>query len=347
MRLLFLIFVSYILFPGFAEAQDKHFTQFYASPLTLNPALTGSSNGKYRAGLIYRSQWKGVLDNPFKTYAGSIDLKFRVLPKNPNKDYVGAGILFYSDKVAGIDFSNTQMALSGAYHKSLDPRDRQYLSVGIQLGLTQRNVNISKLTFQDQYNGLNGYTLASSEELPENNFGYPDLSVGINYTSAIGKNSRYFVGGALHHALSPKITFYRSGDVIGNARLYRKYSGQFSADLYLGNDISILPRFLFALQGPHMEINAGSNIKFKFNSYSPTSFHVGAWARPVRDEQSNIFLDAVVLMAGIEINNLVMGLSYDANISDLTTYRQGQNAFELSLVFIGEYENDEVMCPKF
>ncbi len=347
MRVLFLLIVVYTLFPTFVEAQDKHFTQFYASPLTLNPALTGSSAGKYRAGIIYRSQWKGVLDNPFKTYAGSIDLKFRVFPNNPNKDYVGAGILFYSDKVAGIDFSNTQMALSGAFHKSLDPRDRQYISAGIQLGLTQRNVNISRLTFQDQYNGIDGYTEISAEELPENNFGYPDLSLGVNYTSAIGKNSRYFVGGALHHALSPKITFYRTGDVIGQARLYRKYSGQFSADLYLGNDISILPRFLFALQGPHMEINAGSNIKFRMNNYSPVSFHLGAWARPVRDEKSNIFLDAVVLMVGVEVNSLVIGLSYDANISDLTTYRQGQNAFELSMNFIGEYENDEVMCPKF
>lgn len=347
MRLLFLLFVAYSFVPNLAQAQDKHFTQFYASPLTLNPALTGSSNGKYRAGIIYRSQWDGVLENPFKTYAGSIDLKFRVFPKNPNKDYVGAGILFYSDKVGGIDFSTTQMALSGSYHKSLDPRDRQYISAGIQLGLTQRNVNISKLTFKDQYNGLNGYTEKSSEVLPENNFGYPDISLGVNYTSAIGKNSQYFIGGALHHALAPTITFYRSGDVIGTSRLYRKYSGQFSADLYLGNDVSVLPRFLFALQGPHMEINAGSNIKFKMGDYSPYSLHVGAWARPVRDESSSIFLDAVVLMLGIEINSLVIGLSYDANISDLTTYHQGQNAFELSMNFIGEYENDEVMCPKF
>ncbi len=347
MRLFLLLFVGLWVMPHFAEAQDKHFTQFYAAPLTLNPALTGSTNGKYRAGIIYRSQWKGVLESPFRTYAGAIDLKFRVFPKNPNKDYVGAGILFYSDKVSGIDFSNTQMALSGAYHKSLDPNSKQYLSLGVQLGLTQRNVNISKLTFKDQFNGIDGYTLETQEILPENNFGYPDLALGLNYAASVGKYNRFFVGGAIHHVMRPKITFYRVGTRLGDARLFRKYSGQFSADLYLGNDISILPRFLFALQGPHMEINAGTNVKFKFNSYSPLSFHLGAWARPVRDEKSTVFLDAVVLMAGVEVGNLLLGLSYDANISDLTTYRQGQNAFELSLGFIGEYENDEVMCPKF
>lgn len=348
MRLVLLIVTLYALLPSFAQAQDKHFTQFYASPLTLNPALTGASAGKYRAGIIYRSQWKGVLDNPFNTYAGSIDLKFRVMPKNPSKDYLGVGILFYSDKVAGIDFSNTQMAISGAYHKSLDPRDRQYISMGVQLGLSQRNVNISQLTFQDQFNGINGYTIARSQEvLPENNFGYSDLSIGLNYAGAIGKNSHYYLGGAMHHVLAPKITFYRDEDAYGSARLFRKYSGQFSADLYLGRDVSVLPRFLVAVQGPHMEINAGSNIKFKFNGYSPYSFHLGAWARPVRDEKSQVFLDAVVLMTGIEMGGLIMGFSYDVSLSDLTTYQKGQNAFELSVVFIGEYENDEVMCPKF
>ncbi len=347
MRLLLLIVGLVGLFPVFGHAQDKHFTQFYASPLTLNPALTGAAAGRYRAGIVYRSQWKGVLENPFKTIAGAIDLKFRVFKRNPSKDYVGAGILFYSDKVAGIDFSNTQLALSGAFHKSLDPRDQQYLSAGIQLGLTQRNVNISKLTFRDQYNGFDGYTEGSSEELPENNFGYPDLSIGVNYSIAIRKVNHFYIGGAVHHITRPKISFYRLEEKLGEARLYRKYSGQFSGDIRVGRDVSILPRFLFALQGPHMEINAGSNIRFKFHDYSPYAFHLGAWARPVRDEKSDIFLDAVVLLAGIEINNLVFGFSYDANISDLATYRQGQNAFELSVSFIGEYENDEVMCPKF
>ena len=40
------------------NAQDIHFSQFYASPLTLNPAMTGFVNGDCRAGVIYRNQWK-------------------------------------------------------------------------------------------------------------------------------------------------------------------------------------------------------------------------------------------------------------------------------------------------
>ena len=47
-----------------ALAQDRHFSQFYSSPLTLNPALTGAFDGKYRVGTNYRDQWRGLLEQP-------------------------------------------------------------------------------------------------------------------------------------------------------------------------------------------------------------------------------------------------------------------------------------------
>jgi hypothetical protein len=56
-------------------AQDKHFTQFYAAPLALNPALTGALDGKYRVSTIYRDQWRKVLDEPIKTFAVGADLR--------------------------------------------------------------------------------------------------------------------------------------------------------------------------------------------------------------------------------------------------------------------------------
>ncbi len=40
------------------KAQDAEFTQFYAAPLNLNPALTGA--GKcHRITTNYRNQWSG------------------------------------------------------------------------------------------------------------------------------------------------------------------------------------------------------------------------------------------------------------------------------------------------
>ena len=42
-----------LVFSGFyvsSSAQDVHFSQFYESPLTLNPALCGVYNGRLRRG---------------------------------------------------------------------------------------------------------------------------------------------------------------------------------------------------------------------------------------------------------------------------------------------------------
>ena len=50
------------------SAQDAYFTQFYANPLELNPALTGAVEGTYRVSLSYRDQWSGLVDNPYKTF---------------------------------------------------------------------------------------------------------------------------------------------------------------------------------------------------------------------------------------------------------------------------------------
>ena len=40
--------------------QDPHFSQFFSSPLTLNPALTGKFDGVFRAAGNYRDQWPAI-----------------------------------------------------------------------------------------------------------------------------------------------------------------------------------------------------------------------------------------------------------------------------------------------
>ncbi|MGN6166347.1 MAG: type IX secretion system membrane protein PorP/SprF, partial [Flavisolibacter sp.] len=42
----------------FAFGQDLHFSQFFNSPLTTNPANTGFiPDGDFRLGINYRDQW--------------------------------------------------------------------------------------------------------------------------------------------------------------------------------------------------------------------------------------------------------------------------------------------------
>jgi hypothetical protein len=43
--------------------------------------------------------------------------------------------------------------------------------------------------------------------------------------------------------------------------------------------------------------------------------------------------DAIVPYAGLSFNNLTLGFSYDANVSQLSQMTTGTNAFEFSLTF--------------
>ncbi|MBK8965843.1 MAG: PorP/SprF family type IX secretion system membrane protein [Saprospiraceae bacterium] len=325
-------------------AQDQQFTQFYASPLMLNPGLTGAFEGRYRVGTIYRDQWKKVLDNPIRTFAVASDLRFDAPGKRVHDDAIGLGLMFFTDKVNVVDFSTTQIALSLAYHKSLSADNRQFLSLGIQGGLTQRNVNYESLEFQDEFDGLSGYVLPTGEVLPENNFAYPDFNVGLNYSARFGRTGAFFAGLAMHHIMEPRVSFY--GDDLPGEKLYRKLSAQVSANIPIGTSrTSFLPRVLFAQQGPHMQINAGANFRTALGKYGSTAFHIGGWLRPVRTE-SSFGLDAVVALVGIEFNNVLFGLSYDLNPNALS-FGQRQGAFEISIAYLGEYQNEEILCPKF
>ena len=51
-----ILFIAVLLVHGYSYAQDPHFSQFFASPLTINPANTGNFSGSLRAALNSRTQ---------------------------------------------------------------------------------------------------------------------------------------------------------------------------------------------------------------------------------------------------------------------------------------------------
>ena len=92
------------------------------------------------------------------------------------------------------------------------------------------HVNYEQLTFGDQFNGLNGYTFATDEDLPANNFSFGDLSLGINYSFTPKARTSIYAGFALHHFVTPQISFYSEeldddGNPIGDENLYPRISG--------------------------------------------------------------------------------------------------------------------------
>lgn len=349
------LFTVLFVFTTYLIAQDQHFTQFYASPLTLNPALTGAFSGKYRLAMIYRDQWRNVLDNPYITMGGAIDTRFQFSSqRRRTKDAFGAGVQFFSDRVPSVDLNTNQINLSGAFHKSLNRNANQFLSLGVQLGVGQRNVNYERLDFGDQFNGNNGYTEPTGEVLPENNFSYGDISVGLHYSSAPARGTGFFLGGAMHHVTEPQVSFFidkNPNDNVqfnGNNKLLRKYTAHLGLQIPLGERVQLLPRAMAHLQGPHLAANAGTNIRLLLNDLSGTALHLGSWVRSVRNEDARFSLDVAVGMLGLEFNNFLLGFSYDAGLNTLIngTGRR-RSAFEVSLAFLGQYEDDTVLCPSF
>jgi type IX secretion system PorP/SprF family membrane protein len=333
-----------------AIGQDNYFSQSYASPLLLNPSLTGAFEGRYRVSSIYRDQWSGALTNPYKTFSTAFDIKWGLGHSTARyKDQAAVGLLFYNDKAGALDFSTSQISVSAAYHKALDIRNTQYLSAGLQVGIAQKNVNFGNMNFEDQFNGATGYTEPTAENLPENNFAYFDYSVGLNYSlSPEYTRAKLFVGAAMHHFLSPSVSFFARSDDTGlqpENTLKKRYSLQISGFVPIADRAALLPRGSIDQQGDHRKIDAGTNLRINTSSYKNVAVHVGGYARSVTDFDNAQRLDAVVAMFGVEFNNVLIGVSYDINFDKIA--RSDRRSFELSVAYLGEYEDDIVLCPKF
>ncbi|MEZ4985521.1 MAG: type IX secretion system membrane protein PorP/SprF [Saprospiraceae bacterium] len=75
--------------------------------------------------------------------------------------------------------------------------------------------------------------------------------------------------------------------------------------------------------------------------------HIGAWARPTNDIGGKWNMDAIVTMLGLEHQNFLLGFSYDISPSQLGLNNRSRNTFEISAAYLGEYEDETVLCPKF
>ena len=78
-------------------AQDPVFSQFYSSPMSLNPALAGNGDANWRVVANHRSHWIGQGLDPLTTSSVSFDGKL-FKQKNNEINYIGGGLMFMQDK---------------------------------------------------------------------------------------------------------------------------------------------------------------------------------------------------------------------------------------------------------
>jgi type IX secretion system PorP/SprF family membrane protein len=206
-----------------ALAQDPNFSQFFASPLTLNPALTGKFDGVVRVAGNYRNQWP-TINNAFTTYTASVDagiLKGRI----PEFDQFGIGVLAFSDKSGNGALQNNFLGISTAYHKALDENGYNQFGVGFQGTFVSKTLNVKGLHFEDMLRS-DGFTGVTTESFSGSNLnvGYFDMNVGMLFNGSTDGLNNYYVGASMYHVTRPKETFLE-GNYIKDPRVTLQAGG--------------------------------------------------------------------------------------------------------------------------
>ncbi|MEO6732601.1 MAG: PorP/SprF family type IX secretion system membrane protein [Ferruginibacter sp.] len=316
------------------QAQDPHFSQFFASPLTLSPAFTGKFDGQLRLAANHRDQWPSI-PKAYVTTSASVD--FSILKnKIPEGDVFGIGFSGLSDQSADAALKLNYGSLSLSYHKAIDEDGYNTIGAGFQATYSSAILDFSKLTFEDQLR-QNGFTGTTMESLNNgSNQNYVDVNAGLLYSGSTDGTNNYYLGASVYHINRPNLSFI---DKVWNLspRVTIHGGGSFPiTDL-----LSINASAIHQIQNKATETLIGAAVSANVNgdAENPTNVYLGSWIR---------FNDAIIPYIGIEINGLRIGASYDINTSGLKAATSSRGGSEFSIIYIKKAAQSKgIPCPKF
>lgn len=295
-----------LLLKGFTGlSQDHLYSQFFNSPLYLNPALTGQFPADLRVNMIYRNQWSAV--------PGTLNYTSASIDYNVPRFGGGIGLLVTRSSEGTAYLNNTN--ISGLYSYSVGSEDF-VLSFGLQAGITNRSIDYNKLVFDDQLDAnlgiVSGSSSGAASTLPYNNRFYFDSGAGINLV--IGE---FDIGTALQHINQPNNSF-TGMPVKLPMRINSHVSYRMSLDPW--NDMDdddkpyLIPSVVFYHQAKFESYSIGMQYK-KRSVNVGLSYRSGAQTGPSSVVLSLIF-DIFVNKDGGE--KFRMGFSHDAAVQGLT-----------------------------
>jgi type IX secretion system PorP/SprF family membrane protein len=345
-RIILLSCALILVLEGAVTAQDPQFSQFYAAPLYLNPALAGGTN-QARAGLNYRNQWPSI-DANFTTLSAYFDYFI--------EDYnSGIGVILSQDREGLAGLRSLSLGLQYSYELSITKE--LGFRPGVQIGIFNRDVNFDKLTFGDQFDPNTGQLISQQTAetfQTQSARTFVDLSFGgVFFTksawlgvsawhltqpnqSLIGEESKLPVKLSLHGGFK----FYMKPGTTGSGVYARKA------------ERSISPAFQYRHQGEWDQMDLG--LYFTFEPLVLGTWYRGVPFKKVGDAVNN---ESIVLLIGFTQigakDAINIGYSYDYTISKLGTGSGG--AHEFSLVYTWPMRNprkppkDKLMipCPDF
>ena len=312
---LFLCFGSIEILNG----QDIHFSQYFNSPLSLNPAQTGNFEGDWRAFANYRDQWRAIA-YPFKTFSGGYDRKLSIQGHD-----IGIGGYVFNDK-SGIFLNCTQFYLSGSYRKSINDNN---FSGGLQVGYVMKSLNYDKITFPQNFDLAHNIfdPTVNPADYGKNQLSYLDINVGVGWSRKINKFEPE-VGLSFFHVNQPKESFYEnssSSKLAMRSAFFASVKTELSPTLYLKPGI-----LFYNLRGSRdMMIGSQAGFTIPGNRFNVKEVYGGLYLRNGLADPT----DAIIIMAGAQIRKIAVNVSYDLNISSMRVYNNYRGAFEISIIF--------------
>ncbi len=337
--------IPVLLFPLCrATAQDIHFSTIHASPLFLNPAMTGVINARGRGIAIARSQWQ-LNDSGYQSLLSSADTRlYKGLSGN---DDFGLGLQVTTDRAGDLQLSTTEAAFSVAYLKALNRQGDHLVSFGLKYALIQQRLDLNDLkVFQpDPF-------FEDPDFVPV--FRYFDLSLGLGWFYPVDRRNNLYLGAALFHLNSQTLSFERNRtQIIPGAYQYRKYVIHGGGTFNLKSGLDLLPSMVIAKQGPHYEMNVGAYLRLSkgrgMNINNDLALYAGLWGK-VASPGLNFQRDAIIAAFRVDYLNFQTSLAFDLTISGYAVASKGFGGPEFSLIYLLEApsrKKSRVSCPAF
>jgi type IX secretion system PorP/SprF family membrane protein len=303
-------------------SQDIHISQFWVSPVAINPAAAGFFDGNVRLGAYNRTQWRAI-SKAFQTVGVSTD--FPLIKRPGKQDLFGMGVTVDYDQAGDSKYTTIQGNVMLSYAHALTRRNNHFLMGGIMLGGAQRSWAYSQLYFDDQWqNGMFNPDIGNSETFYGSNYWLADVGVGVQWFYQPDFLTFFQAGCSVYHLNKPRISMLKDG----NIRLPVKWVTHVVTSVELHPDIAIVPVLYFAYQDIYREFLLGA-------SYSHTlPIDVKGFRNKANIGLFYRWNDAIYLAAGMEWRRLTFSISYDFNVSNLAQASHGRGGIEIALSYI-------------
>lgn len=337
-KICFVTFLFMLAGVASSHGQDLHFSQFFNSPLSINPANTGFiPDADYRIGANYRTQYSSVMTVPYKTISVFGDAQ--LLRDRLENGWLGLGGMVLSDVAGAGSLKSVKVYGSLAYHQLLG--NSSLLSAGFNLGYASKRIDPAKLKFPDQFDGqFFDSQLPTSVVLDRTSINYFDLQTGINYAYFPTENTYINAGVSVHHVNQARESFLSNGT--DSVKIPMRYIGFLNGIFRVGERVILVPNAYYTWQSKASELVGGAMLHYRISDESSNQFKAGAYYRSG---------DAIIPMAGLVIGSLDFTISYDATLSGLKNFNHSRGAIELSLIKKGFYPSGQrerqILCPTF